>query len=124
MRVGVDVLDVAEVAHSVERFGERFLRRILSPRECDRAGESRIVTPEVVAQHFVVKEAMLKVLRVADDVPRWRDIEVELGSASVAIELSGAALRWSERARLRRIVASVSLSGGRAWGCVIGEEEE
>src|ERR1044071_392246 len=63
LRVGVDLVRVADVASSITRFGDRYVERIFTPDErayCDAdAGRSA----QRYAARFAAKEATLKVLR-------------------------------------------------------------
>jgi holo-[acyl-carrier protein] synthase len=75
--VGTDVMSVTEVSRSLERFGERYVRRIFTPREADYC--CRAVgrgAAERFAARFAAKEAVLKALRLSDQSIDWRSIEV------------------------------------------------
>jgi len=76
VRVGTDIVDVEEVAASVERFGDRYLRRIYTDRELAYCTGNR-VPAEHLAARFAAKEATIKILRpTAGDALAWRTIEV------------------------------------------------
>ena len=72
-RVGIDLTSVTAVREAVHEHGERYLSRVYTPQELtDCAGD-----PGRLAGRFAVKEAAIKVLRPATDMPLpWRDIEV------------------------------------------------
>src|SRR6202167_3200760 len=58
---GVDLIEVERIAHSIERFGERFLHRVYTDDEiayCTR----RRVSAESFAARFAAKEAGAKAL--------------------------------------------------------------
>lgn len=70
LRVGVDVVSVADVAASVRRFGDRYVHRIFTPHEiaacrtaCVPAGGDPTYSAESLAARFAAKEAVVKVLR-------------------------------------------------------------
>ena len=66
VRVGVDLVVVADVAEAVEHFGDRYLHRIFTPHEldCCRAdGTSGGYAMPSLAARFAAKEAAVKVLR-------------------------------------------------------------
>jgi holo-[acyl-carrier protein] synthase len=74
IRTGVDLVEIDRVQASVDRFGERFLRRIFTPAElviC--AGR-----PHSLAARFAAKEAVAKALGTG--IWRcgieWTDIEI------------------------------------------------
>lgn len=56
---GIDIIEVARVASSVERFGERFLKRILLPAEIAYCQRHREPAPHIAAR-FAAKEAISK----------------------------------------------------------------
>ena len=56
---GIDIVEVASIRRSLEKFGERFLRRILRPDEIAYCMAHKC--PEVyVAARFAAKEAISK----------------------------------------------------------------
>ena len=101
VRVGVDLVDVGEVADAVERFGDRYVTRLYTDHElasCRRptvfggSGTVGTYAPESLAARFAAKEAVLKVLRPVDHQPAWRTIEVHrMDGGWCEIRLSGSA---------------------------------
>ena len=71
---GVDIAEVPRIRESVERFGERFLRRVFTDGEiayCERKTVSRF---ESYAARFAAKEAGMKALGTGwNHGVRWRD---------------------------------------------------
>ena len=59
--IGVDIVDVVRVQALLDRYGERFLRRVYTEAETSYAmgGQNRA---ERLAGRFAVKEAMMKAL--------------------------------------------------------------
>ena len=93
LRVGIDLVSVSDVAESVERFGDQYVRRIFTPHEVDTAvtvagrwptrgdrpgppEHAPLYSYESMAARFAAKEATVKVLRPVGARPEWRDIEV------------------------------------------------
>lgn len=72
VRVGVDIVEVERIERAVARHGERFLRRVFSPRELDYCA-GRLAS---LAARFAAKEAVSKALGTGIGAVRWRDIEV------------------------------------------------
>ena len=73
--IGVDIVDVARVQALLDRYGERFLRRVYTEAETAYAmgGENRA---ERLAGRFAVKEAMMKALGTGKSQGiLWRDVE-------------------------------------------------
>ena len=59
--IGVDLVEVARVARLLERYGERFARRVLAPGEW--SGYRASPSPETfLASRFAAKEAFAKAL--------------------------------------------------------------
>ena len=71
--LGIDIIKVDRIRGSIERFGERFSKRVLT------AGEQRYVRdrPETFAGRWAAKEAVSKVLGLGVRGIGWRDIEIE-----------------------------------------------
>jgi holo-[acyl-carrier protein] synthase len=73
---GIDIAEVPRVAEAIERFGERFLKRIFTDGEI-RYCESKANRIERYAARFAAKEAGMKALGTGwNHGVRWRDIEV------------------------------------------------
>jgi holo-[acyl-carrier protein] synthase len=73
---GIDVAEVPRVAAAIDRFGQRFIRRIFTEAEilyCD----SKANRVERYAARFAAKEAGMKALGTGWNYGvRWRDVEV------------------------------------------------
>src|SRR5262245_16376103 len=74
--VGTDLVQVSEVSQAMERFGERYLRRLFTDAELSYCLENAAIAPSRLAARFAAKEAALKVLRLTDQSFSWRSIEV------------------------------------------------
>ena len=73
---GIDVIEVPRVAAAIERFGDRFVRRIFTEEEI-RYCESKANRVERYAARFAAKEAGMKALGTGwNHGVRWRDVEV------------------------------------------------
>jgi holo-[acyl-carrier protein] synthase len=109
IRVGTDLTSVTDVADSIERFGDRYLRRLFTPHElacCD--GEPGVVAARLAAR-FAAKEAVVKVLRPTDARPEWRDIEVRRApSGACDLHLTGTAARLAEEAGITGLAVSLT----------------
>lgn len=74
--IGIDVEEVERVRASIERHGERFLRRIYTPGEIAYV-EARARRFERYAARFAAKEAAMKALGTGwGQGVGWRDVEV------------------------------------------------
>lgn len=76
IRVGTDICSVKRVAEAYERFGERFLARILTDAEREYALASSAHTVSRIAGRFAVKEATSKALGVGWRGLSFKEIEV------------------------------------------------
>ena len=77
LALGVDLVLVADVAHSIEQFGARYTRRLFTDSEIGYCMSAPHLVAERFAVRFAAKEATTKLLRVESDALIWRDIEVE-----------------------------------------------
>jgi holo-[acyl-carrier protein] synthase len=122
--VGIDLVDVRDVARSVERFGARYLSRVYTDAEiayAQAAKETRGVASRLGAR-FAAKEATLKALRASERGISLRTIEIirhEDGSIDVA--LSGAAIAAAREAGDASLAVSVSHEGNWAVAVVIAQ---
>lgn len=74
--VGIDIIEVARIRSSFERFGDRFLQRILLPDEIQYCLSHKHPAPHLAAR-FAAKEAVSKAFGTG--IGRhlsWHDMEV------------------------------------------------
>lgn len=79
--IGLDLLRVERIERSLERFGDRFARRILGPDEhakyLARSARSRVRGVRYLATRFAVKEAFSKAIGLGMRMPmHWRAVQV------------------------------------------------
>ncbi len=70
--VGIDIIEIERIKQALDRFGERFLRRVFTPMEV-ALFRSR---PHELAARFAAKEAVMKALGTGARGVAWREIEV------------------------------------------------
>ena len=101
-------MEIARIAAALERFGERFLRRIYTE---DERRYSRGRADELAAR-FAAKEAVSKALGTGMRGVLWREIEI-LNDArgKPQVRLSGSAQARAEELGLREF--SISLTHSR-----------
>ncbi|MFI5259352.1 MAG: holo-ACP synthase [Candidatus Limnocylindrales bacterium] len=103
--LGIDIIRVSRIRASLERFGDRFTRRVLTPAEMAYVRGR----PETMAGRWAAKEAVSKVLGLGVRGIGWRDIEVErLPTGQPAVKLHGRAARRAEQLGMGRIAVSIS----------------
>jgi holo-[acyl-carrier protein] synthase len=120
-RVGLDLISVAEVAASLERFGDRYTRRVYTPEEvryCRSA--SGAAASARFAARFAAKEAVVKALGPAREWTRWRDIEVRRHrSGRCTLVLHGQAAVLARRRGIRGFSLSLTHDGDHAAAIVL-----
>jgi holo-[acyl-carrier protein] synthase len=76
LSLGLDATDIPRVKQTLQRFGDRFLRRIFTAEEIAYCTRHRDPAPHLAAR-FAAKEAAMKALGTgASQGVVWRDIEV------------------------------------------------
>ena len=120
-QVGVDIVEIQRVREVVERWGERFLRRIYTRGEL---AYCRGRAPQLAAR-FAAKEAMMKALGTGRRGVDWRDIEVlRCQSGRPFIQLQGRASKVAERLAISQVALSLSHSRDYAVASVLAETRE
>jgi len=115
--LGIDIIKVERIRASIERFGERFSSRVLTPTE-QRYVRLR---PETFAGRWAAKEAVSKVLGLGVRGIGWRDIEIErLPTGQPAVRLHGRAAARAEQLGMERISLSISHESDYAVAIAFG----
>jgi holo-[acyl-carrier protein] synthase len=106
---GIDIIEVARVASSFERFGDRFVNRILLPDEIAYCLSHKIPGPFLAAR-FAAKEAISKAFGTGiGSALSWQDMEIrrkESGEPFVVLHGKGKELFKSRQAK--RLLISLS----------------
>ena len=103
--LGIDIIRVSRIKASLERFGDRFVARVLTPTEAAYVRNR----PETMAGRWAAKEAVSKVLGLGVRGIGWRDIEIErLPTGQPAVKLHGRAQRRAEQLGMGRVAVSIS----------------
>jgi holo-[acyl-carrier protein] synthase len=124
-RVGIDLVDAAEVAAALEAHGDRYLRRVYTPEEVQDCRRDAGIDAERLAARFAAKEAAIKVLRPdrRTAVP-WTGIAVRRDPAGwVGLELHGRAAALAEAAGITRTALSISHERGTSCAVVLAHIE-
>jgi len=106
---GVDLAEVGRIRRSIERYGERFLRRVYTGGE--RAFVERKRNRfERYAARFAAKEAGMKAIGTGwQQGVRWVDVEVSnLPTGKPTLRFSGKAAEAAERLGVRSVALSIS----------------
>ena len=115
--LGIDIIRVERIRASLERFGDRFTNRVLTPSE-QRYVRGR---PETMAGRWAAKEAVSKVLGLGVRGIGWRDIEIErLPTGQPAVRLHGRAAARAEQLGMGRIAVSITHESDYAVAMAFG----
>jgi len=103
--LGIDIIKIERIAAALQRFGDRFPRRVLTDAE-HRYVRNR---PANFAGRWAAKEAVSKVLGLGVRGVGWRDIEiVRLPTGQPAVRLHGRARARAEQLGMGRVAVSIS----------------
>ncbi len=107
--MGVDIAEVPRVQAAIERYGDRFLKRLFTEAEI-RYCESKANKYERFAARFAAKEAALKAIGTGwKRGVAWLDVEVvKLPSGKPTVAFRGKAAEFAQRLGVRN--ASISLT--------------
>jgi holo-[acyl-carrier protein] synthase len=119
---GIDISEVPRIAESIQRFGDRFLRRIFTEGEIKYC-ESKANRIERYAARFAAKEAAMKALGTGwGRGVRWRDIEVSRQPGSrPTIKFHGKAAEFAAKLNATNVALSLSHTPQQAIAQVILE---
>jgi holo-[acyl-carrier protein] synthase len=116
--VGIDIIEVGRIESSYERFGERFVNRILLPGEIRYCLTHKKPGPFLAAR-FAAKEAVSKAFGTGIGAQLgWQDIEVcrkESGEPFVVLHGDGAKLLQERQAR----AVLISLSHTQSYAAAV-----
>ncbi len=115
--LGIDIIKVDRIRKALERFGDRFTRRILTDSEKAYVRGRA----ETLAGRWAAKEAVSKVLGLGVRGVGWRDIEIlRLPTGAPSVRLHGRAKLRAEQLGMGRIAVSISHEGDYAVAIAFG----
>ncbi|MCL4503460.1 MAG: holo-ACP synthase [Deltaproteobacteria bacterium] len=123
--IGIDLVKVARLATAIERYGERFLNRVFTPREIAYCQAKRRGRDSAFALRFAAKEAFSKALGVGlrRNGIRWQEVEVvpnPLGKPEISV--TGRAAGLCAAAGITHMHLSLTDENGQALAVVILEK--
>jgi len=74
--LGVDIIEIDRVRSAVDRYGDRFLKKILTPREIKYCRNRKSFKFPEMAARFAAKEAYSKAIGTGIMGIDWKEIEV------------------------------------------------
>jgi holo-[acyl-carrier protein] synthase len=124
LTAGIDIQSIGDVTDSIERFGDRYLTRILGDREIEDSQHHDDVA-RCLAMRFAAKEAVIKALEPHDHIPPWRTIEVIFQHRDrPQVVLGGEAALCALKKGITSFALSVGCTRGYAIATVIANVEE
>jgi holo-[acyl-carrier protein] synthase len=116
LRAGVDLIEVARIADTMARHGERFLRRCFTTHElADAEGQA-----PALAARFAAKEAVAKALGCGIGDVSWQEIEIRRDTRRrPELVLHGAAHRLAHTLGLTEWAISLSHTHEHAIAFVV-----
>jgi holo-[acyl-carrier protein] synthase len=116
---GIDLVEIPRIAHSIERFGDRFLHRIFTEAEiayCRR----RVTAAESFAARFAAKEAGAKALGTGiQHGVTWKELEVRrMPGQRPTLHLSGRARDLAGQMGVTHVSLSLTHTAGLAMAAV------
>ncbi len=109
--LGSDLIDIRRIARTLDRYGERFVRRVFTPLERERS-ERRANRAESYARRYAAKEACAKALGTGfSRGVFWRDIGVvNLPGGKPTLALTGGAAERLAAITPAGMTASIEVS--------------
>lgn len=118
---GLDLVECARVAKVFQNHGVRFLDRVLTPAEQERAKQYKDPIP-FIAGRFAAKEAILKMIGTGwRGGIAWTDMEVLPDSLGrPVVTLTGETARLAEMLGIQRVLLSITHTELQAAASAIG----
>ena len=120
---GVDLAEVPRIRASIERYGEKFIRRIYTPAEIAYV-ERKANKYERYAARFAAKEAGMKAIGTGwRHGVTWQDFEVaNLPSGKPTLLLHGVAAKFAAKLGVKNISLSITHTAELGMAHVILED--
>jgi holo-[acyl-carrier protein] synthase len=117
--IGLDATDIPRIAQTLERYGDRFLRRVFTDGEIAYCTRRRNPVPHL-AGRFAAKEAGMKALGTGHSRGvLWKDLEVVRVSGPPQLRLHGAAAARAERMGVQSSLLTITHSDALAMAQVL-----
>lgn len=119
---GIDLVEIARIQHSVDRYGQRFLNRVYTAEEMAYCLRKRN-TAESLAARFAAKEAAAKALGTGISFGvTWLEIEVvRAPGGRPSIRFHGRASQIASHLRVRHSALSLTHTADLAMASVLLE---
>jgi len=121
--IGVDLVECARIQHSLDRFGDRFLRRVFTDGEIEYSTSMKFPARHLAAR-FAAKEAVSKAFGTGiGKAMGWRDIDVrKKPSGEPYLVLSGGAEALAANRGVTSALITLSHTDNHAMAVVVMED--
>ena len=117
--IGIDIVEVRRIRGALNRWGEKFLKRVFTQRELDYANTKKFLY-ETLAARFACKESVLKAFGDTRIGAQLKNIEILNDSkGKPEIILHGEAKEFACKNQLDNIIVSMSHTSDYAVGNVV-----
>jgi len=118
--IGVDIVEISRIKEALNRWGDRFLKRVYTDSELHLCG-NRV---ESLAARFAGKEAVMKAISQTGFFIGWKDIEIlKRQDGKPLLRLHGQAQKIMESIGVDKLSLCLSHSADYAIAFVIGTSE-
>ena len=120
--IGVDLVECARIQHSLDRFGERFLRRVFTIGEIGYSQSMKFPARHLAAR-FAAKEALSKAFGTGIGKSMgWKDIDIHRKpSGEPFVVLEGSAKQLATDRGVGKVWISLSHTEGHAMAVIVLE---
>ena len=122
--IGVDLVECERIQHSLDRFGEKFLRRVFTDGEIEYSMSMKFPARHLAAR-FAAKEAVSKALGTGiGKAMGWRNIDIrKKPSGEPFLVFSGPAQELAEKRGIISALITLSHTDHHAVACVVLEAQ-
>ena len=121
LSTGIDLIEVERIAGAIERYGQRFLRRIYTNKELEQVGD--IIGS--LAARWAAKEAVAKALSTGIGQVAWVEVEILRGANNEpCLYLHGNAARIAAERNVDSWSISLSHTRRHAIALVVAQKRE
>jgi holo-[acyl-carrier protein] synthase len=120
--IGVDLVECVRIQHSLDRFGEKFLRRVFTDGEVEYSMSMKFPARHLAAR-FAGKEAVSKAFGTGiGKAMAWRNIDIrKKKSGEPFLVFSGPAQELATKRGVTSAVITLSHTDHHAVACVVLE---
>src|ERR1700693_5795071 len=120
--IGVDLVECARIQHSLDRFGEKFLRRVFTEGEIEYSMSMKFPARHLAAR-FAAKEAVSKAFGTGiGKAMGWRNIDIrKKKSGEPFLVFSGPAQELGTKRGVTSALITLSHTDRPAMACLVPE---